>query len=262
MDRCRNESISHQMRCVAKCAFFLLAAIVLATPVASGMTIYVLDPTYTSLTLDAEPSDTIENVKAKVQDIYGIAVDSQYLYFGGQLLDDGYTLSDYNVNSNSTLPLVSTGSFAATPLPNTQWNFGIKNTATGGGTGWTSWTTAGAIDLSSFGPGAITIQTYGYNGPAAGTPAGYSSTTSYSLPFLEATGGISGFSPSKFTVTGFFAGKGDISLSGNTLVLNVSAVPEPASHVLAACGVVAASITWWRSRRRTSQTARVDGICG
>jgi hypothetical protein len=95
---------------------------------------------------------------------------------------------------------------------------------------------------------AITIETHGYIGPIAGTPAGYSSTTSYSLPFLAATGGISGFSPSKFTVTGFFAGKGDISQSGNTLVLNVSAVPEPASDVLAALGIVTAAITWWRSR--------------
>lgn len=255
MTNCRIQSISLHIRWLASHACFFVVAFLLAGPVATGMPIFVLDPTYTTLPLDVEPSDTIENVKAKVQDFAGIDPSSQYLYLGGLLLEDGRTLSDYNILRSSTLPLVSTGSFTSTPLPNTLWKFGVNNMATGGGTGWTSWNTAGAVDFSSLGVGAITIETYGYIGPIAGTPAGYSSTTSYSLPVLVATGGISGFSPSKFAVTGFFAGKGDISQSGNTLVLNVSAVPEPASHVLAACGVVTASITWWRSRRILRGTA-------
>jgi hypothetical protein len=245
---CRNKLISRHTRRLARPTRFLIVAFLLAGPVATGMPIFVLDPTYTTLPLDVDPSDTIENVKTKVQDFAGIDPSSQYLYLGGLLLEDGRTLSDYNILRNSTLPLVSTGSFTSTPLPNTLWKFGVNNMVTGGGTGWTSWNTAGAIDFSSLGVGAITIETYGYIGPIAGTPAGYSSTTSYSLPFLVATGGISGFSPSKFAVTCIFAGKGDISQSGNTLVLNVSAVPEPASDVLAALGIVTAAITWWRSR--------------
>jgi hypothetical protein len=145
MTNCRNESISRHIRWLASPARFLIAAFLLAVPAASGMPISVLDPTYTPLLLDAEPSDTIENVKAKVQDGYGLTPESQYLYFGGQLLEDGRTLGDYNIVRNSTLPLVSTGSFTSTPLPNTLWKFGINNMATGGGTGWTSWNTGGQL---------------------------------------------------------------------------------------------------------------------
>jgi len=128
------------------------------------MPLFVLQPTYSLLTLDVEPSDTIENVKAKVQDMSLIPPDSQYLYFGGQLMADGHTLSDYGITRSSTIPLVATAAFATTPLPNTQWSFGVNNMTAGSGTGWTSWQTSGAVDFSSFGNGAIALTVFGYDG--------------------------------------------------------------------------------------------------
>jgi hypothetical protein len=207
---------------------FAIASLGCLAHTADAMIIYVSDPTYTSLTLDVEPSDTVENVKAKVQDFGGPAPASQYLYFNNMLLEDGRTVSDYNIPQNSTLPLVATAAFTSTPLPNLVWNFGVNDMTAGAGVGWTSWQTNDPVDLSSFGSGAITFNVFGYNGSIAGTPVGYATTAPYSLTFLTAAGGMNGFSASQFDVMGMFAEKASVVQSGNSLLLQIgaSSVPE------------------------------------
>ena len=223
-----------------------LIFILLAFGQAKAMQIFVTLPSSKQITLDVEPSDTIENVKAKIQDKELVVPEDQYLYFTGNLMDDSWTLADYNVQKESVIQSYLVGPLAATSFNSypALLNFSIRDAAATNGRGWMTLNYSGSADLSAMGLGSQTISLRSFSGSEQGFIGGFDPSQSYEWDFLTAPDGVSGFNAGIFTVdtTGFSnAFNGAFSVvqsSPQSLAISYSAVPEPASALIGALGLI------------------------
>ena len=85
--------------------FLVLLALLAAGPEAQAMQVFVKTLTGKNITLEVEPNDSVEAIKAKIQEKEGVPPNKQVIIYKGKMLHEGKTMSDYNIGKESQLYL-------------------------------------------------------------------------------------------------------------------------------------------------------------
>lgn len=173
----------------------------------------------------------------------------------GQTLTGTGTVAGAMTVSGTLSPGNSPGSMSTgsqTWLDGGDYNWQVLDAAGSAGTGFDTITITGTLDLTNLTTAnyAINLWSLSSTGPDVdGNALNFSDASSYSWVLASTTGGVTGFSATDFVINtaanngtaGFsnaFTGGFAVAVSGNNLVLNYTAIPEPAAALLGGLGLL------------------------
>lgn len=181
------------------------AALLAMSAPAVGMPLYVKDLLGHTYIIQVEPSDSIENVRAKVTEQSGWTPNQQRLVYAGTTLQDGRTISDYNIQTESILHVVltcTTSEVAADVTWEASGVWGVAMTqATGAmGVDWSGLAISGNLDITATAGEPFTIRLITASTGAPGPLPEFDSSIAWNWTIATVSGAITGFAADRFCV--------------------------------------------------------------